>query len=59
MINVDYLETAAWQKKEDVGNYQIMQIFLKQQHGRKRIVFIMIDVDHLETAARQKKDNIA
>jgi hypothetical protein len=32
---------------------------LKQQHGRKRIVFIMIDVDHLETAARQKKDNIA
>ena len=31
---------------------------LKQQHGRKRIIFIMINVDHLETAARQKKEHV-
>jgi hypothetical protein len=31
---------------------------LKQQHGRKRIMFIMINVDYLETAARHKKEDV-
>jgi hypothetical protein len=56
MINVDYLETAARHKKEDVQ--WLMLIILKQQHGIKRIVFIMINVDYVEIAARQKKDNV-
>ena len=56
MINVDHLETAARQKKDNVDNDYVD--YLETAARQKKVMLIMINVDHLQTAARNNKENV-